>query len=71
MGTLNVRRAVKAAYKFGNSGSAEKRQSEQQIAATSGYVVNLEPYLDVNKKAIQEILALLGAKYSHDLTQST
>lgn len=69
--SLNVRSAVRAAYKFGHSGTESKRQEQQQIAMTSGYVVDITPYLDLDEKAIKDALKELGSKYSTTLTQST
>lgn len=71
VGTLDVRGAVRAAYKFGNSGSQTKRQEEQQIAMQSGYTVDIAPYLDLNEDAIRDILNKLGANYSSTLSQSS
>lgn len=71
LGTLDVRGAVKAAYKFGNSGTPSKQQQEQQIAMSVGYQVDLTPYLDLNESAIRQILADLGAEYNSTLTQSS
>lgn len=71
VGSLDVRGAVRAAYKFGNSGSQSKRQEEQQIAMTTGYTVDLTPYLDLNQSAIRSILNELGTNYSSTLSQST
>lgn len=70
VGALDIRNAVKAAYQFGNTGSASKRQQEQQIAATTGYAVDLTPYLEVNEEAIRKILAQVGGNYSTTLTQT-
>ena len=67
---LDVRAAVKAAYKFGNSGSQSKRQEEQQIALSSGYTVDLTPYLRVKETNIRSILADLGSNYNTTLSQS-
>lgn len=71
VGKLDVRGAVKAAYKFGKSGSPNKQQQQQQIAMTEGYSVDLIPYLDINEEAIRQILSDLGANYSSTLRQST
>lgn len=71
VGKLDVRGAVKAAYKFGNTGSQSKQQEERKIAMTTGYQVDLTPFLDINEKAIRQILADLGANYSSTLSQST
>ncbi len=70
VGTLDIRGAVKAAYQFGNSGSASKQQQEQQIAMSAGYHVDLTPYLDVDESAIRQILSELGAQYNSTLSQS-
>ncbi len=67
---LNVRGAVREAYRYGQSGSESKRKNEQDVAATSGYAVNLAPYLKLNESAIRDALAQLGAKYSTTLSQS-
>ena len=71
VGSLNVRAAVRAAYKFGNSGTQSKRQREQQIAMTTGYAVDLEPYLKLKESRIRKVLEDLGSDYSTTLTQST
>lgn len=71
VGPLNVRKAVKAAYKFGNSGTAEKRQQEQKTAMTKGYAVDLTPYLNVKEETIRNLLDQLGAYYNTALKQTT
>ncbi len=71
VGQLDVRGAVKAAYKFGNSGSQQEREKQQQIARDEGYVVDLTPYLGLNTEGIKQILSGLGGDYSSTLTQST
>lgn len=71
VGSLDVRGAVKAAYKFGNSGSQTTREEQQQIAMSTGYVVDLSPYLELNEQGIRGILSQLGANYSSTLSQST
>lgn len=71
VGKLDVRSAVRDAYKFGKTGSASKQQQEQQIAMTTGYNVDLTAYLDLNDNAIRQILAELGKNYSSTLSQST
>ena len=70
VGALDIRKAVKDAYRFGNKGSSSKRKQEQQIAATTGYAVDLTPYLEVDEAAIRDILAKIGEKYSTSLTQT-
>ncbi len=69
--SFNVRAAVRAAYKFGNTGTESKKQEQQQIAMTTGYTVDITPYLQLDEKAIKEVLSDLGEKYSTTLTQST
>ncbi|MBQ8358817.1 MAG: VanW family protein [Oscillospiraceae bacterium] len=71
VGSLDVAGAVKAAYKFGNSGSQSKRQEQQQIAMQSGYTVDITPYLKLDETAIRDILNELGANYSSTLSQSS
>ncbi len=70
-GTLNVRGAVRSAYKFGNSGSQEKRKEEQDIALKAGYHVDLVPHLGLNEAAIRNILKEFGKNYNTTLNQST
>lgn len=71
VGAFNIRNAVRAAYKYGNSGSQAKRQEQRQIAMTTGYTVDITPYLDLDEKAIRDILSQLGANYSSTLSQSS
>ncbi len=68
--SFNVRGAVRAAYKFGNSGSAEKKKQEQNIALTQGYSVDLIPYLNIKESAIRSYLEQLGKNYNTALNQS-
>ena len=70
VGSLNVTGAVRAAYKFGNSGSTEKRQSEQQIAMKDGYAVDLTPYLNIKEDQIRKLLSKLGENFNTTLNQS-
>lgn len=71
LGTLNIRAAVKDAYKFGNSGSQSKREEERQIAMTQGHVVDITSHLDLDTEAIKRALAEFGEQYSSVLSQST
>ncbi len=68
---FNVRAAVRAAYRFGNTGTQSKRQEEQEIAMNDGYAVDIIPYLTIDETAIREGLATIGEKYSTTLSQST
>ena len=67
--SLDIKGAVKAAYKFGNSGSQSKRQEQQKIAMESGYAVDLTPYLELDTDTVKQILAQLGSNYSSTLSQ--
>ncbi len=69
--SLDIKGAVKAAYKFGNSGSQSKRQAEQKLAMESGYTVDLTPYLELDTDTVKQILTQLGSHYSSTLSQST
>lgn len=71
LGTLDVRAAVKEAYKFGNSGTQSKREQEQQIALSQGYTVDITKHLNMDTEAIRRALSEFGAQYSSVLTQST
>lgn len=68
---LNVKAAVKAAYKYGRSGSAAKRQEEQSTALNEGYAVDLSTHLNLNTDKLKAALDELGSKYSSTLSQST
>lgn len=70
-GKLDVRGAVRAACRYGHTGTSARRQQEQQTAMTEGYRVNLAPYMDLDEKAIRQYLSQLGEYYSSTLTQST
>lgn len=69
--SLNVKAAVKAAYKYGRSGSSSQQKSEQETAMNTGYAVDITPYLDLNTEAIRAALEELGTNYSTTLSQST
>ena len=70
-GNLNVRGAVKAAYRFGKTGSESTRKEQQEIAMTTGYAVDITPYLELDTNAIKDALAVLGGDYSTTLTETT
>ena len=71
VGKFNIRKAIREAYRFGNTGSAEKKEQEQYIAFSKGYHVDITPYLNLDTERIQEILWDLGSNYSTTLTQPT
>ena len=68
---LNVKAAVKAAYKYGRTGTAARQKSEQETALNSGYAVDLSKYLNLKSDTIRELLSEFGAVYNTTLTQST
>ena len=70
-GIPNVEKAVKAARNYGQVGFPSKIQEEKEIAATTGYLVNLEDYMQIDKNGIMQILETARAKYDSKLTQST
>lgn len=70
-GTLDVKKAVRAARNYGQVGFPNKIREEKQIAATAGYTVNLAPYMNINEDAIMDTLNKLSEKYSSTLRQST
>lgn len=71
LGKLDVPAAVKDAYKFGNTGSQSKREKEQKIAMSEGYVVDITRHLGMDTEAIKRALSEFGAQYSSVLAQST
>lgn len=71
VGQLDVRGAVKAAYKFGQSGSQAQQEQERKLLQEGIYAVDLTPYLPLDEKGIREILAQLGENYNTTLTQSS
>ena len=70
-GELDIKGAVRAACRYGHTGTSTRRHKEQQIAATEGYRVDLEPYMTLDENSIRSYLAQLGEFYSSTLTQST
>ncbi len=70
VGGLDARKAAKAAYKYGNTGSESKRQEERQQALQHGHIVDITPYLDLDEDAIRRTLSELANVYSTALTQN-
>ena len=70
-GQLDVRAAVKAAYKFGQSGSQSKQEQERKLLQDGAYAIDITPYLSLNETGIREILAQLGQHYNTTLKQSS
>ena len=71
VGQLDVRAAVKAAYKFGQSGSQSKQEQEQALLANGPYAIDISPYLPLDEDGIRQILAQLGEHYNTTLQQSS
>ena len=69
VGEFNIRKAVREAYKYGNTGPAKKKENEQLIALSKGYHVDITPYLNLDTAKIKEILWDIGSNYSTTLTQ--
>lgn len=67
---FDVKGAVKAAYDFGNRGSRSKKKADKKVAATTGYAVDLTPYLKVDKDLILEKLDEIGDVYNSTLKES-
>ncbi len=68
---LDVEAAVEAAYNYGRTGNRSEQQQQQQTAQTSGYIVDLEPYLNLDAAAIRLSLNGLGSHFVGTLSQST
>ena len=68
---LDVAAAVNAAYSFGRTGSSTQQQKDQLIAMTTGYTVDITPYLSLKADVIKEAINTLGAKYSSTLAQTS
>ncbi len=71
VGKLDIRAAVKDAYKFGNTGSQSKREEDRRIAETTGYIVDITPHLNLDSDAIMRSLSQLDGIYNTALSQST
>ena len=50
---LDVKGAVKAAYRYGRTGSQEQREAEYRDSLTQSYAVDLIPYLDLNDSYVK------------------
>ncbi len=68
--SLDVEAAVEAAYQLGRTGSS-KDKAKDKLDSVSGIVVDITPYLNLNKDAIQSALDKLAVHYSSILTQTT
>ena len=70
-GTLDVEKAVRAARNYGQVGFPTVVNEQKQILAASGYNVDLEDYMQIDKEGIMKILREAAGKYSDTLSQST
>ena len=70
-GSLDVSKAVNAAYDYGRKGTSKERTAQIQEAATNGYDVDISRYLSLDEEKIKTSLNELGKLYSTTLTQST
>lgn len=68
---LDTKRAVADAYAYGRTGFYTKWQKERHQASTSGYAVDLTPYLTINSTAVKELIQDFIAENKSTLTQST
>ncbi len=69
--SLDVVAAVNAAYAYGRTGSSAQQQKDQLLAMTSGYTVDILPYLSLDSAAIKAALSNLGSYYSSTLSQTS
>lgn len=70
-GTLDIEKAVRAARNYGQVGFPTVINEQKQIASASGYNVDLEPFMQIDKEAIMKLLNNTRSKYSNALIQST
>lgn len=68
--TLNVEKAVEAAYLYGRTGSKRQQNQEQHTATTVGHTVKLDEYLSLDEDAVRAVLDTLDEKYSTTLVQT-
>lgn len=68
---LDVVAAVNAAYNYGRTGSHSRQQKEQLIAMTTGYTVDITPFLSLKTDVIKAAVNELGIKYSSTLSQTS
>lgn len=68
-GALNVKKAVRAARNYGQVGLPGTVNQQKLIASTTGYDVNLESCMDIDKGAITDLLEPYNEKYNTELKQ--
>lgn len=67
---LDVKSAVNAAYDYGRTGTNDEKNQAYISSLTDSYTVPLSPYLQVNKRKIQEALDSFAASAGSTLTQT-
>lgn len=68
---LDLKSAVKAAYKCGRSGMPSHRKAQQKQAAEEGIQVDLQPILSVDTEKLDSALAGIASHFDSVLTEST
>lgn len=69
--SFNIKGAVRAACNFGNLGFPSTKEKQREVAATTGYIVDLTPYLSVDKNLIKAKLGELGSIEGNTFKEST
>lgn len=67
---LDVKGAVNAAYDYGRKGTNAEKEQAYLSSQSQPYTVPLSPYLDINKRKIQEALDTFAATVGTALTQT-
>lgn len=69
--SLDVERAVQDAYNYGRTGNFALRKAERDTAATTGYTLALQPYLQLDNQAISAQLETFLELFASELTQTS
>lgn len=67
---LDVKSAVNAAYSYGRTGTNAEKEQAYLLSQTGSYTVPLSPYMDINKRKIQEALDAFAADAGNALIQT-
>ena len=68
---FDIRGAVQAACEYGNKGTKADREEQQRIASTTGYELDLAPYLTIDKDLINAKLGQLGSIFNSTFKDTT
>lgn len=68
---LDVKSAVRDAYRYGRSGSAQEKEEAYRASMTQNYAVDLLPYLTVNDNYIQGQLKTYSLEHKSEFIQSS